>query len=255
MGKKKGDVVVLIILIILLVSINYSWLDSLVIKEFSGREKVDVIRVIDGDTFEIVYNGNKTSVRLLGINTPEKGEKYSAEAKQFLESKVLNKTVELEFGKEKYDLYKRLLAYVYINRENVNEEVIKKGFANFYFPSGKDGHYEYFKNAWEECLNENINFCEKSKDACAECVKIKEWDVKKDFVIFENSCNFNCDITSWSVKDEGRKKFVFGSLILKGSQEVKLTAKDFNKNYVWTSTGDSLFLRDKEGGLVLWENY
>lgn len=27
------------------------------------------------------------------------------------------------------------------------------------------------------------------------------------------------------------------------------------KKYVWTKTGDSLFLRDKEGGLVLWESY
>jgi len=27
------------------------------------------------------------------------------------------------------------------------------------------------------------------------------------------------------------------------------------KDYVWTSTGDTLFLRDDEGKLVLWEMY
>jgi len=253
--SKKREIILLIILLLILISINYPWLDSLVVKEFSGKEEAKVVRVIDGDTFEMVYNGNKTSVRLLGINTPEKGEFFYAEAKQFTESLVLNKTVELEFGKDKYDLYHRLLAYVYLNDKNVNEEIINNGFANFYFPEGKDRHYDDFKSTWEECLNKNINLCEKSKDICAECIKIKEWNIKGDFVIFENACSFDCDVSSWSVKDEGRKKFVFGKLVLKGSEEIKLTAEDFKKDYVWTKTGDTLFLRDEDGRLVLWKGY
>jgi hypothetical protein len=251
----KKEVYLLIFLLVLLITINYSWLDSYVIKEFSGGERAEVIRVIDGDTFEIMYNGNKTSVRLLGINTPEKGEVYYSEAKNLTERYVLNKTVELEFGNEKRDLYNRLLAYVSLNNENINKELIRNGFASPYFPEGKDRYYRDFMDAWNECLNKNRNLCEKSKDVCAECVKIKEWDIKNDFVIFENVCDFNCDITSWSVKDEGRKKFIFEKIVLKNNQEVKLTAKDFNKDYVWTLTGDTLFLRDEEGGLVLWENY
>jgi len=31
--------------------------------------------------------------------------------------------------------------------------------------------------------------------------------------------------------------------------------ENFNEDYVWTSTGDSLFLRDEKGRLVIYENY
>ena len=53
---------------------------------------------------------------------------------------------------------------------------------------------------------------------------------------------------------EGRKKFNFNS-ILKSNAEVTITSKDFGKDYVWTSTGDSIFLRDKENKLVLYYHY
>ena len=88
---------------------NYSWIDSYLINEFSAKDTAIVLRIIDGDTIEIE---NKTSVRLLGINTPEKGEKYYLEAKGFLEDLILNKTIELEAGREDKDKYQRALRYV-----------------------------------------------------------------------------------------------------------------------------------------------
>src|SRR3989344_4938496 len=53
----------------------------------------EVTRVIDGDTLEL-STGEK--VRLLGINTPEKGSTNYLEAKKFTENLVLNKTVRKE---------------------------------------------------------------------------------------------------------------------------------------------------------------
>ena len=87
---------------------------------------------------------NKTSVRLLGINTPEKGEIYYGEAKEFLEYQVLNKTIRLENGKDKTDLYGRKLSYIFLGTKNINLELVKEGLANFYFPSGKDINYNDF---------------------------------------------------------------------------------------------------------------
>ena len=43
----------------------------------------------------------------LVYNSPERGEPYYAEAKEFLNERILNKTVRLEFGKDKYDRYNR----------------------------------------------------------------------------------------------------------------------------------------------------
>jgi len=146
MNQKNKHIALLIFLISLLFLINYSFLNSLLVNFLDEGEKVFVQRVIDGDT--IVTGGGK-SVRLLGINSPEKGEVYSKEAKEFLEGLVLNETVKLKYGKDKYDKYHRVLAYVFIGSKNINLELVKEGLANYYFPVGKDVYYKEFKS---ECL-------------------------------------------------------------------------------------------------------
>ena len=261
-SRKRRQLFLLIILIVLFFIINYPFLDNALEKFLQDKETVFVERVIDGDTIVIE---NKTSVRLLGINSPEKGEVYSEEAKEFLESLVLDKKIELEFGKDKYDRYHRLLRYIFVNGKNVNLELVKKGFANFYFPSGKDMYYENFKKAWEECIKSNKNLCEKSKDKCADCIEMKEFDYKNQVVVFYNKCGFDCELSGWEIKDEGRKKFIFPEFVLgdKNEMEVKVGDGKDNSNtlfwktktYIWTKSGDTLFLRDKKKGLVLWENY
>ena len=260
MGKGK-QILLLVFLIMLLFVINYSFLDSFVVRFLDDSETGVVGRVIDGDTLVI---GNQ-SVRLLGINSPERGEKYYEEAKKFLENAVLNKTVELEFGRDKYDLYKRKLAYIYYDNRNVNLEIVKEGYANFYFLSGKDKHYNDFSEAWNKCIDNNRNLCEKSKYECANCIVLKELDVKEQKVVLENVCAFDCSLDKWTIKDEGRKKFVFNSFILKKSSNVNIIIGNETNSentfywkeydYVWTSSSDSLFLRDDEGKLVLWKGY
>jgi len=249
--KLKHGGFFLIILILVLIAVNYSFFDEKIENLLINYETGFVERVIDGDT--IVINGS--SYRLLGINTPEKGEKYSIEAKQFLESKVLNQTVKLFYTEQRKDRYSRDLVYVFLGSDNINAEIVEAGFANTYYPSKKDQYYPKLNSAWEKCLDSNLYLCEKSLDSCNSCIKLKEFDFKKDFVILENSCSFSCDLTNWSIKDEGRKNYVFGSTILEPSENVTITAQDFDQTYVWTASGDTLFLRDDENRLVLWKSY
>ncbi len=261
MNLKQKDILIISLLIIALLVINYPFLDKALQKFLTNYETIHVDRVIDGDTIV----SNKTSIRLLGINSPERGELYYTEAKEFLEKLILNETVDLEFGKEKYDKYQRTLAYLYINRENINLKLVEKGFANFYFPSGKDNYYNKFKDAWEECINNNLNLCENSVNNCSQCIELRELSVDNQQVILYNNCNFSCDLTNWEIKDEGRKKFVFEDFVLNVNKEVSIVVGDGIDNsftlywsgeeYVWTETGDSLFLRDEDGKLVLWESY
>ena len=237
--QKKKQIILLVFLVLLLVIINYSFIDKALENFFLDYETAHVERVIDGDTVVIE---NKTSVRLLGINCPERGEVYYEEAKEFLEELVLNKTVKLKFGKEKYDKYDRVLAYIFLNGENINLKLVEKGFANFYFPSGKDIYYKKFKKAWEDCIKRNTNLCEKSEDKCADCI-----DIKNSKTII-NTCSFECDISDWRIKGEGRKTFVFSDdAILDIMEEVSFELE-------LTETGDTLFLKDDEGRLVLWES-
>ncbi len=261
MTIKQKDVLVLALLIIALVIINYNWLDNALNNFLNTYEQVHVDRIIDGDTIE----SNKTSIRLLGINTPERGELYYEEAKEFLENLVLNKTVNLKYGKEHYDKYQRVLAYVFLDNQNINLKIIENGFANIYFPSGKDQYYNEFKNAWEDCIAKNINLCEKSVDKCANCIGLKEFNNKGQKVVLFNNCSFSCDLTAWEIKNEGRKKFVFSNYILDSNNDVEIIVGEginsrnqlywTGEDYVWTASGDTVFLRDDEGKLVAWEGY
>jgi len=247
--SKKIQIVILITLILLLIAINYSWIDGLLIKNFENINREDFIvkRIIDGDTIVV---GEDLKVRLFGINCPEKGEKYYEEAGKFLEKEILGKTVFIEsFGK---DLYYRELGVVFLGKENINVELVERGLANVYILDNKNYEKE-LRDAWEKCIINEKNLCEKSKDKCINCIELKKFENQE--VIFYNKCNFDCDLKNWTIKDEGRKKFAFQDFILDSGKEIKVTAEDFGEEYVWTLTGDTLFLRDSENKLILWENY
>ena len=76
-----------------------------------------VIRVIDGDTFNTEQR--MKSVRLEGVDTPEKKEKGWAEAKQALTNLILNKKV-IIFTKAR-DVYSRYIAQVNLSSKSVNK--------------------------------------------------------------------------------------------------------------------------------------
>jgi endonuclease YncB( thermonuclease family) len=104
-----------------------------------------VIRVIDGDTIEVeapfLPKELKLSVRVLGIDTPEKGGRakcktevdLAIKASKFTESffKVLgNKAT---FSNIKWDKFGgRVLANVAFQDNNLAEELIDRGYARIY---------------------------------------------------------------------------------------------------------------------------
>ena len=231
--KRSREIFILILMLITLISLNYSFFDKKLEGFVIGEGYVEVTRIIDGDTIEV--DDNET-IRLLGINTPERGEKYYKEAKEFLEMVLMNKTIKLEFGKDKKDKYGRTLAYIFRDSSNVNKELVDEGYANYYFPSGKDMYYGDFRKAWEHCLTNNKFLCEKSSDECSQCIEIKDSSII-------NSCSFSCNITNWQIKGEGRKKYEFKEA-LNPHEEAEFNSTGFE---------GSLFLRDEEGKLVVWE--
>ena len=264
MEKQTKSKYLLIIIIIILTIINYPFLDNAIENFLIEYEFGIVERVIDGDTI-VVEN---ESIRLLGINSPERGEKYYEEAKEYLEFLVLNNTVKLQTEKEDRDRYDRKLRYVVIGLTNINLELVKKGLANLYFPNGKTSSYNEFEEGWKKCIEERINLCEPSKEKCAICIQLEEFNNKEQEIIFYNRCGFSCNLEDWTIKDEGRKKFTFNNININPKSKLMIkVSKDENdkntdeivywirKDYVWTDSGDTLFLRDPEGKLVLWESY
>jgi endonuclease YncB( thermonuclease family) len=62
-----------------------------------------VVRVLDGDTLEVLHNHHTERIRLSGIDCPEKGQAYSKRAKQAASELMFGKEVTLQtFGKDKH---------------------------------------------------------------------------------------------------------------------------------------------------------
>lgn len=97
-----------------------------------GGELVTVVSVVDGDTIKI--EGGEV-VRYIGMNTPETVapgrpiECYGKEASVKNKELVLGKTVELEKDVSDRDKYGRLLRYIWIGDEMVNETLVREGYA------------------------------------------------------------------------------------------------------------------------------
>lgn len=233
MHFKQKEILVLVLLIVALLVLNYDWLDNVLTDFLEDSDKAHIDRIIDGDTIE----SNGTSIRLLGINAPERGEYFYEEARKFLEDSILNQTANLKYGKEKYDKYHRILAYVFLNGKNINIELVENGYANYYFYDGKDEYSDALFGAWETCMENKINLCESSTSVCSSCIY-----VYINRVI--NNCGFSCDLNGWEIKTEGREKFVFNSTLVPGG-EVGFSLDLSN-------SGGGLFLRDEEGKLVGW---
>lgn len=125
--KLTKRILPLLILILVALSIYFR-------SELSGNSDEYAVReVIDGDT--VTIDGFDTSVRYLGIDTPEMltedspGDPLAEKARNLNRRIVNGKKVRLEFDKQKYDDYGRLLSNVFVDNTFVNEEIVRSGLA------------------------------------------------------------------------------------------------------------------------------
>lgn len=100
-------------------------------------ESAQVVAVRDGDTIELA---DGRVVRYIGLNTPERGQPGADSATALNKRLVLDRTVKLEYGRDRIDRYGRTLAMVYVGETMVAEELIEAGWAWCYFYHGNLRH-------------------------------------------------------------------------------------------------------------------
>ncbi|TYR81809.1 thermonuclease family protein [Priestia megaterium] len=95
-----------------------------------------VTRVVDGDTLKVtLLDGKEETVRLVLVDTPETKhpqlnvQPFGPEASEYTKSRLNGEEVTLEFDVQERDQYGRLLAYVWVDNELFNQELIAKGLA------------------------------------------------------------------------------------------------------------------------------
>ena len=108
-----------------LVLFIFSW--PVLCADIHGR----VVRVLDGDTIEVMDSRKAVRIRLVNIDAPEKKQDYGRWSTDMMKSLVAGKTVTVTYFQR--DRYGRILGQVYApDGMNVNHFMVRAGAAWVY---------------------------------------------------------------------------------------------------------------------------
>lgn len=119
----------------------------------------EVTKIVDGDTLSVDMAGKDTTIRLIGIDTPETvhpskpiqcfGIEASNKAKELLSGQIVR--IEMDPTQGELDKYGRTLAYIFMeDGTNFNEYMIKNGYAYEYTFGGEYKYQSLLKSAQKE---------------------------------------------------------------------------------------------------------
>lgn len=134
--------------------------DNEVTSESTQLVEVTLSSVVDGDTLWVLKDGEKTKIRLIGIDTPEsvhsdssKNNEYGTMASDHTKELLSNvETLYLEYDEEAQDKYGRDLAYVWFNTDTsdfsnmLNAKILMDGYANVLTIAPNDKYADDFLN-------------------------------------------------------------------------------------------------------------
>ena len=94
----------------------------------SKEQKGLVVKVVDGDTFDMKYGNEKIRIRLYGIDAPERGQPFNMKAKEFIAELIAGKEVRVVIRNK--DRYGRFVGDVYLrDGKHINAEIVRAGYA------------------------------------------------------------------------------------------------------------------------------
>ena len=110
-----------------------------------------ITHIVDGDTLDVrLASGRTERIRLIGIDTPERGECYATKATERARLLAMSKPVVLrgDATQDTRDRYGRLLAYVWIpGGKDLGYQLIAGGFAKVYVYRNPFQRLSAYRNA------------------------------------------------------------------------------------------------------------
>lgn len=130
-------------------------------KPLSTKYTATLSSCTDGDTANFKINGKVTKTRFLFIDTPEyttTKEKFGKEASDYTCSRLKKaKKITLELdGKDKYDKYGRLLAWVWVDGKLLQEDITKSGWVEAFYDYGTYRYETKIRNAMAYAKKYNV---------------------------------------------------------------------------------------------------
>lgn len=119
----------------------------------SSVDTATVIDVLDGDTFVL---SNTTRIRLIGVDTPEKGEPFADVARAFADSVLRNRKVRIELDRLREDRYERTLGYLFLDGIFFNELLVRNGLARVYQFKENRRYSKKFINAQKDARKNKV---------------------------------------------------------------------------------------------------
>lgn len=232
-------------------------------------KQADVAVVLDGDSLDVSIDGERTEVRLLGINAPERDECFDQEARAAL-SELAGSRVSL--AATELDQFGRTLAYV-TNESGVlvNLELVTNGFALAL--TSDHERLSQFKAAEQEAFEARAGLW--STDACGPSadtnviIRRIQADAPGDdaqqpegeWVEIRNEGREPLSMAGWVLRDESsRHRFIFRSdYSLPSSTTLRILSGMGNNpgvgdwsadEPVWSNRGDTAYLLDPAGNIV-----
>src|SRR5262249_49766696 len=145
-------------------------------------------------------------VRFLGENSPEHDEGFFQQAKDLNSSLTVGKPIHLEYTSEKTDRYGRVLAFVFVNNNLINAEVVKNGFAIEDFMQPNEKYEPDILTAENYAKSHCLGMW--SKECEGPCLKINNIEIgnftkdkNSQYIEIENDCISNISLKGWMLKD------------------------------------------------------
>ena len=115
-----------------------------------------------------------------------------------------------------------------------------------------DKYKQELETAENNARELKLGIWQKSQDKCSGCIslaKLNEID-PGEYAILENNCNFDCNLNKWHVKDDASyKKILDFSVPANSNYRIDFLGR------IWNDAGDSFYLRDNSGLLVVFYRY
>lgn len=257
-----------------------------------------VVEVVDGDTLDIEFqNGTTDTVRLLGVDSPEtfsdvnpeefEGvpatdagrdclDDYGDRATDYARTRLAGATIQLQFDDEadRRGSYGRLLAYVIVDGENFNYQLLVEGLARVYDSTFEQSSRFYDAESTSQESQTGLWSCRSvatptqtpsSSDGELVVAEIHEdaegndhENLNDEYVVFRNDGDTELDLSGWTVEDEVDHTYTFpDGFTLGAGEEVTLytgSGTDSETELywgqdaaVWNNGGDTVYVYDANG--------
>jgi endonuclease YncB( thermonuclease family) len=230
-------------------------------------EPIEVLAVLDGDSIEAELAGEVVEVRLLGINTPERSECWSDEAREATAELLAEAEVTLlEAG---IDRFGRVLGYLGADGVFVNARLVADGHAAVIandhpyldeFLDLEDAAFAAAAGWWgpEACgpdLGTGLRIAALDADPPG-----RDDDPRDgESVTITNRGTSDVVLEGWVVRDESsihRYRFPAGVVLAPGGEVLIASVCGFHehcfddRDTVWSNGGDTALLLDPAGNVV-----